>query len=210
MELRLFQPKFTLTRTRKINYTCLLLIIIICIDVYVLDNKNSFISYLSIIICLGLSLVGSFYRINNLKKIKAYQGKFIGQIYLNNESITIKTSTTESFKIIEIEKISFKIISIKGMDDGRITSKFYYENGLYNGTENSLTITLKNGIIKKYNFEYTSENSFKNQKDLIEHYYQIRLIEYLEGVDLLGLDTKDEWKNFKKLRNDYNKKICQN
>ena len=181
-----------------------------CIDVYVLDNKNSFISYLSIIICLGLSLVGSFYRIKNLKKNKAYQGKFIGQIYLNNESITIKTSTTESFKIIEIEKISFKIISIKGMDDGRTTSKFYYENGLYNGTENSLTITLKNEIIKKYNFEYTSENSFKNQKDLIEHYYQIGLIEYLEGVDLLDLETKEEWKNFKKLRNDYNKKIRQN
>lgn len=198
--LRLFKPKFTFSRTRKINYICLLLISCIWLDVFVLESKHSYMYFILFLVCAALTIIGSLFRLNNLKEIKQPQGDFIGQISLDFEEIIVRTSVKEQIKIRDIKNIDINIRSIKGQYDGYSTSKFYYENGLSNGTENFIIMVLNNGIIKKYQFEYIPEISFLLNQKLIEHYYKIGIMDYLNCVDILGLDKREDWEKFKKLR----------
>src|SRR5690554_6667932 len=121
MRFRIFNPKFTWTRTRIINTISLSLFAVILFDNYIYQIN---ISVLLLVVILFLFITGSFFKINGLYDVEKLKGNFVGFFELKENEILIQQDSSQ--EIIKTEDI--KKIEISGVDwNGLRTSNYIFE-----------------------------------------------------------------------------------
>lgn len=199
MEFRIFKPKFTWTLTNIINAIlfALVLLILFSLNVYRIHVE----AYLMIVILIGF-LVGSFFKWNGWNNIQQLKGEIIGRFVLKNDEILIEqNSSTRIIKIEDIKSIEIIASDREGTRSFSYSIELNYENGLSNGTRNFLKIELKNNEKIKLQFQLKYGDKFQKIRPIIEEYYKLGIISYLNSIDILEITKKSEYEEFKKLKN---------
>ncbi len=198
MRFRIFNPKFTWTRTRIINTISLSLFAVILFDNYIYQIN---ISVLLLVVILFLFITGSFFKINGLYDVEKLKGNFVGFFELKENEILIQQdSSQEIIKTEDIKKIEISGVDWNGLRTSNYIFEFSYENGLSNGTKNFLEIELKNKQKIKLRFEQINACQFTKIRPIIENYYKKGIISYVNSIDVLCLKNKKEWEEFKSLK----------
>lgn len=159
------------------------------------------ISLLFIGAILFLFIIGIFFKLNGFYDVERLRGDFIGFFELKENEILIQQhSSQEIIKTENIKKIEISGIDWNGLRTSNYLFEFSYENGLSNGTKNFLEIELKNKKKIKLQFEQLDACQFKKIRPIIEIYYKKGIISYVNSVDILCLNNKKEWEEFKSLK----------
>ena len=194
---KIFKPKFTWTRTKIINLSMATILLFECMVTWGIGlNNNTFTSF-SLIVAFILLIYGIALKIYGLSKIEKLKGSLNGNIEFNIESIKINGTI---FDLNTIQKIEISGVDWLGMDLNNQRQGFNYENNLSNGIENFLTIYFCDNSKIRVQFQQQYALEFREIQNIITHYYVNGKIGYLNCVDILGLDKKDDWNAFKKLK----------
>lgn len=198
MRFRIFNPEFTWTRTRIINSIILLLFLIILFDNNIYQIN---ITVLLLVVILFLFIIGFFFKLNGFNDVESLKGDFIGFFEFKEDEILIqKHFSQEIIKTEHIKKIEISGVDWNGLRTSNYLFEFNYENGLSNGTKNFLEIELKSNQKIKLQFEQLDACQFKKIRPIIEIYYKRGIISYLNSSDILCLNNKKEWEEFKSLK----------
>lgn len=194
-EFEIFEKHFVWTRTYKVN----LALIILAGIAFLLSWKLKESSFLGIILfaMLLLYLWAMGTKIFSLYSIKQLKGSFTGNIIFDMNCIQIKD---EKIILADIKNIEIKGVDCFGMEIFNFLDGFEYENGLSNGVENFLIIQLMDNKKHKVQFQKKSACELKEIEVVIKHYYNNNKMGYLNCVDILCLENRKEWDEFKSLK----------
>lgn len=194
-EFKIFEKHFVWTRTYKVN----LALIILAGIAFLLSWKLKESSFVGItlfaVLLLYLWAIGT--KIFSLYSIKQLKGSFTGSIIFDMNYIQIKD---EKINFTDIKDIEIKGVDWFGMEEFNSRDIFVYENGLSNGIGNFLVIQLMDKKKYKVQFQRKSACEFKEIEVVIKHYYINNKIGYLNCVDILCLENRKEWDEFKSLK----------
>ena len=162
----------------------------------VLKIEKSSLQAILLIFSFIAFLIGMSFRLLGFNRIQQLQGKFIGNFIIQKEGIRINDSEIdfENIKNIEITGVDWV-----GLRKTNYSLSYNYENGLSNGTKNYLCIEYNNQK-QKIQFQQNYACEFGEIEDVIKYYYINGKIGYLNCVDILCLNKKDEWDAFKSLK----------
>jgi len=197
MTVKIFKPKFTWTRTKIINLSMATILLFECMVTWGIGLNNSTFTSFSLIVAFILLIYGIGLKIYGLSKIEKLKGSLNGNIEFNIEYIKINGTI---FDLNIIQKIEISGVDWLGMDLNNQRQGFNYENNLSNGIENFLTIYFCDNSKIRVQFQQQYALEFREIQNIITHYYVNGKIGYLNCVDILGLDKKDDWNAFKKLK----------
>lgn len=194
-EFKIFEKHFVWTRTYKVN----LALIILTGIAFLLSWKSKESSFLgaTLFAMLLLYLWAMGTKIFSLYSIKELKGSFTGSIVFDMNYIQIKDLKID---LIDIKNIEIVGIDWCGLEEFNYNAGFEYENGLSNGVSNSLIIQLMDNKKHKVQFQIKSACEFKEIEEIIKHYYINNKIDYLNCVDILCLENRKEWDEFKSLK----------
>jgi len=121
------------------------------------------------------------------------KGKFIGEIVFEKDKIILGEI---NYNLNEISKISFeKSYDIKGIATNHMID---FAPKKSNGLDNVVKIFLSNGEKLEFNFLQTKNRRLKNYKDTLIDYYKLGLIEWLQLLNILGINNYKKIQDFKK------------
>lgn len=193
-EFKIFEKHFVWTRTWKINVAlCSLLVV-----TFVLSRLlgNPFVVGNLLLISLILFIAGGALKFWNMYEVKQLKGSLTGILVFEKEYIQIKEERVSFDSIEFIEIIGVDWVGLYAYSYGDID----YENGLSNGTDNSLIIRFKDKKVRKIRFQMHSACEFQEIEEVIKHYYINNYIGYLNAVDLICLEKRKEWEELKALK----------
>jgi hypothetical protein len=149
---------------------------------------GNLVTYLSIIWVLYLTgfMISTFFLHEH------ENGKFIGKIKLDNNSIIINET---SYLTEEISKISIHSFDVKGQFVGYA---FEFSRKLSNGLNNEITLKLRNGKEIKCHFLQTKRERMKYFKDCLINYHLKGKMSWLHLLSILELEDYDEIQKLKK------------
>jgi hypothetical protein len=195
-DFTIFEKRFTITRTFILVTIFNICLITPFLIIYVLNEKNSDLITFFALCLLPTFMIGFILKLLNKNKIKKLKGKLNGKLVFSENEITISDRT---IYVSEIKKMKILASDWVGRDAFN-SREWNFENGLSNGVYNFLKITYENGNTEKVQFQVSYRCQFKKLRNIIEHYYFLNKIDYLNCVDLLCLSTKDEWNELKKIK----------
>ncbi len=193
----IFQKQFTCTRTIIINSTIILFFGILALVSHLYKEQLDVFKVMLIIIALLLYLIGSVLKLQGINEFQQLKGVFTGKLIFEKEKIIVND---QIILLNEIQFITIEAFDCKGNGYFKYYLDFDYENSLCQGINNFLKIRLLNGENLKIQFQRKKESDFIAIQEIITHYYIHGKIEYLNCVDLLSLNCKSQWEEFKKLK----------
>ncbi|TXK74461.1 hypothetical protein [Mesonia sp. K4-1] len=192
-KFRIFDQKFTWTRTLILNILFWSNLLTIIFLVYIVNHKNSDLITALVIFQLPIFLIGFILKILGINKYKKIKGELTDSLKFSEEYIY---KGKEKIPISKIDKLKISAVDYFGREDFSVR-EWNFENGLSNGVYNFLEITYKNKSSDKIKFQMTRKCEFIDIKNIIEYYYSLNKIDYLNCVDLLCLTEKNEWNKLK-------------
>ena len=144
-----------------------------------------------IFLALGIFIFGLSISVYGMRKTKPLYGKIIGYINFTKEEITIGNKV---IKITKIQKIEFEGVDWLGLFEGYQT--FSFENKLSNGTKNWIIIYTESSVIK-VRFQKNGACELSELKEEFMEYYKLGKISYLQLIDNLCINSKEEQKELK-------------
>jgi hypothetical protein len=144
-----------------------------------------------IFLALGIFIFGLSISVFGMRKTKPLYGKIIGYINFTKEEITIGKKV---IKITKIQKIEFEGVDWLGLFEGYQT--FSFENKLSNGTKNWIIIYTESSVIK-VRFQKNGACELSELKEEFMEYYKLGKISYLQLIDNLCINSKEEQKELK-------------
>ena len=144
-----------------------------------------------ILLALGIFIFGLSISVFGMRKTKPLYGKIIGYINFTKEEITIGKKV---IKITKIQKIEFEGVDWLGLFEGYQT--FSFENKLSNGTKNWIIIYTESSVIK-VRFQKNGACELSELKEEFLEYYKLGKISYLQLIDNLCINSKEEQKELK-------------
>jgi hypothetical protein len=144
-----------------------------------------------IFLALGIFIFGLSISVFGMRKTKPLYGKIIGYINFTKEEITIGKNV---IKITKIQKIEFEGVDWLGLFEGYQT--FSFENKLSNGTKNWIIIYTESSVIK-VRFQKNGACELSELKEEFMEYYKLGKISYLQLIDNLCINSKEEQKELK-------------
>ena len=144
-----------------------------------------------IFLALGIFIFGLSISVYGMRKTKPLYGKIIGYINFTKEEITIGKKV---IKITKIQKIEFEGVDWLGLFEGYQT--FSFENKLSNGTKNWIIIYTESSVIK-VRFQKNGACELSELKEEFMEYYKLGKISYLQLIDNLCINSKEEQKELK-------------
>lgn len=160
-------------------------------------DQFSFFKVILIIITPLLYLIGIVLKLQGINRFQQLKGIFTGKLIIEKQRIIVNDRV---ILLDEIQIITIEGNDCKGSNHFQYYLDFDYENSLSQGVNNFLKIRLLSGENLKIQFQHKKENDFIEIQQIITHYYIHNKIEYLNCVDLLGLNSKSQWEAFKKLK----------
>ena len=198
-EFKIFEERFTWNKTKIINCIILAMMSVVIFMSLVLKIEKSSLQTSLLIFSFIAFLIGMGFRLLGFNRIQQLQGKFTGNFIIQKEGIRINDSEInfENIKNIEITGVDWV-----GLRNTNYLLSYNYENGLSNGTKNYLIIEYNNQK-QKIQFQQNYACGFREVEDVIKYYYINGKIGYLNCVDILCLNKKEEWDAFKSLKKHY-------
>ena len=199
-EFKIFEKHFVWTRTNIINFSILILVLIILFISLILKIKKSPLLTVLLITILVFYLIGIFLKLMNFDRVQQLQGKLTGNLFFEKDYIQINEN---KINLENIKKIEITGVDWIGLRTSNYILKHNYENGLSNGVKNYLLIEYNNNTKQKIQFQQNDACEFKEIEDVIKHYYINNKIGYLNCVDILCISEQKKWNEFKKLNKHY-------
>ncbi|MHA3788072.1 hypothetical protein ACX0HA_07670 [Flavobacterium hauense] len=165
-------------------------------ELFILKHESSEVSKFSIgcfWIC-GLAVFGGvIVRAIYASKLKPLQGKIEGSVVFNNDSITINT---DEYSLENLEKISFT--HFNDYLGKKQSDKSYYNDGVSNGVENTVILTLKSGRTITCHFQQQYRYQLRELRPQLVYYHNEGKLHFLNLIDILGIEDYNAIQIFKK------------
>ena len=172
----------------------LLILTILLFSISYLDSRNEYESRIWII---GIGITWFLYFLAFIVSNFFREQKEIGEY--RDELIFWKDKIQVGKLEIELEEIS-KLDFIRASDiQGRYKKGYPTGLGPYisNGLDNFFVLRLKNGKEISDNFQQTEWRRLKLFREVLIHYYQVGILEWLQLLDILGIKDYGKIKQFK-------------
>jgi hypothetical protein len=193
-EFKIFEKQFVWTRTNIINFSILLLVLIILfISLIMKIEKSTHLTFLLITV-FAFYLIGICLKFMNFNRIQQLKGKLTGKLIFEKDYIQINEN---KISLENIKKIEIIGVDWVGLRNTNYLLSYNYENGLSNGIENYLLIEYNNNTNQKIQFQQNDACEFEEIEEVIKHYYTNNKIGYLNCVDILCLSEKKQRNEFK-------------
>jgi hypothetical protein len=195
-EFKIFEKQFVWTRTNIINFSILLLVLIILFISLILKIEKSTLLTFLLLTVFAFYLIGLCLKFMNFNRVQQLKGKLTGKFIFEKDYIQINENriSLENIKKIEITGVDWV-----GLRNTNYLLGYNYENGLSNGIENYLLIEYNNNTYQKIQFQQNDACEFGEIQEIIKHYYINNKIDYLNCADILCLSEQKQWNEFKNL-----------
>lgn len=165
-------------------------------ELFILKHESSEVSKFSTG-CFGVCVIAVFggviVRAIYASKQKLLQGKIEGDIAFNTDFITINT---DEYLLEGIEKISFT--HFNDYLGKKQSDKSYYNDGVSNGVENAVIVTLKNRKDISCHFQQQYRYQLREMRPVLVHYHNEGKLHFLNLIDILGIQDYNAIQIFKK------------
>lgn len=195
-EFKIFEKQFVWTRTNIINFSILLLVLIILfISLIMKIEKSTHLTFLLLTV-FAFYLIGICLKFINFNRVQQLKGKITGKLIFEKDYIQINEN---KISLENIKKIEITGVDWVGLRNTNYLLSYNYENGVSNGIENYLLIEYNNNTNQKIQFQQNDACEFDEIQEIIKHYYINNKIDYLNCVDILCLSEQNQWNEFKNL-----------
>ncbi len=188
--------KICINRNHIIHMVLVFCFIVMIVKLLIFKS-NKFSIFEAICFCITIStiFVGRILQIVYRNKFKKLNGNLESRLKLENDKILVDEII---YDLSEIEKLEFNCNDYKGLSTFEwFGNRVNYENGLSNGTNNSIMIKMNNNTTYTYYFQQQKENEICNAKSQLINYYNTGKLHFLNLIDTLGIKEYEEIQIFK-------------
>ena len=155
-------------------------------------NSDKFILFDEIMTCLmAISfIVFVIIGMSKFNKYKTLKGDLNSDLEFQNDKVLI---AEKEYPITSIQKIEINSFDFKGALKGHRS----FDGTLSNGVDNTLKIYLNDKTKIELNFQQTTENEIKNEKENLITYCNLGKLHYLNLLEILAISNYDEIQKFK-------------
>jgi len=165
-------------------------------ELFILKHDSNEVSNFSIgcfWVCIIAVFGGVIVRAIYSSKQKTLRGILEGDLVFNNGSITIND---DEYLLDDIKKIGFT--HFNDYLGKKQSDKSYYNDGVSNGVENTVILTLKKGKNIECHFQQQYRYQLREIRQQLVKYHNEGKLHFLNLIDILGIEDYNAIQIFKK------------